>query len=97
MVVGTLAGRYSFAAAIALLALIYLVDIVTTLFLIPEKKASRWNDLARLAAPTLPTDLGVTSPALRSPESPPRIVIATTPQFVPQQLSRDPAGRAYST
>jgi len=37
-VVGALAATYSFAVAIALLATIYLVDIVTTVFLIPERK-----------------------------------------------------------
>lgn len=37
-VVGTLAVTYSFAVAIALLSVIYLVDIVATLFLIPERK-----------------------------------------------------------
>lgn len=37
-VVGLLAAQYSFAVAIALLATIYLLDIVATLWLIPEKK-----------------------------------------------------------
>src|SRR6476620_4128171 len=37
-VVGALAATYSFAVAIALLATIYLIDIVATLFLIPERK-----------------------------------------------------------
>ncbi|MGB7175322.1 MAG: MFS transporter [Xanthobacteraceae bacterium] len=37
-VVGSLAAAYSFTAAIALLATIYLLDIVATAFLIPEKK-----------------------------------------------------------
>jgi len=37
-VVGALAATYSFTAAIALLATIYLVDIVATLFLVPERK-----------------------------------------------------------
>ena len=37
-VVGALAVTYSFTVAIALLATIYLVDIVTTVFLIPERK-----------------------------------------------------------
>jgi hypothetical protein len=37
-VVGALAATYSFTVAIALLATIYLVDIVTTVFLIPERK-----------------------------------------------------------
>jgi MFS family permease len=37
-VVGALAATYSFAVAIALLATIYLLDIVATAFLIPEKK-----------------------------------------------------------
>jgi MFS family permease len=38
LVVGALASKYSFEAAIALLATIYLVDIVATLVLIPELK-----------------------------------------------------------
>jgi MFS family permease len=38
LVVGALVATYSFTAAIALLALIYLIDIVATLFLIPERK-----------------------------------------------------------
>ncbi len=38
LVVGTLAARYSFAAAIALLASIYVLDIVATVALIPELK-----------------------------------------------------------
>jgi MFS family permease len=37
-VVGALAATYSFTVAIALLATIYLVDIVATVFLIPERK-----------------------------------------------------------
>jgi len=37
-VVGTLAATYSFTVAIALLATIYLLDIVATAFLIPEQK-----------------------------------------------------------
>jgi MFS family permease len=37
-VVGALAATYSFTVAIALLATIYLVDIVTTFFLVPERK-----------------------------------------------------------
>jgi len=39
-VVGALAATYSFTAAIALLAVIYLVDIVATLLLIPERKGA---------------------------------------------------------
>jgi hypothetical protein len=39
-VVGALAATYSFAVAIALLATIYLLDIVATAFLIPEKKGA---------------------------------------------------------
>jgi MFS family permease len=39
-VVGALAASYSFAVAIALLATIYLLDIVATLLLIPEKKGA---------------------------------------------------------
>jgi benzoate transport len=38
--VGALAARYSFAAALALLASIYLLDIVATLFLIPERRGA---------------------------------------------------------
>ncbi len=38
VVIATLAGAYSFSAAIALLAIIYLVDIAATYFLIPERK-----------------------------------------------------------
>jgi MFS family permease len=38
VVIASLAGAYSFSAAIALLALIYLVDIAATYFLIPERK-----------------------------------------------------------
>ena len=37
-VVGLLAASYSFAIAISLLAIIYLIDIVATVFLIPERK-----------------------------------------------------------
>jgi MFS family permease len=37
-VVGALAASYSFSVAIALLAVIYLVDILATAFLIPERK-----------------------------------------------------------
>jgi hypothetical protein len=36
--VGTLAATYSFQAAIGLLASIYVLDILATLFLIPELK-----------------------------------------------------------
>jgi MFS family permease len=36
--IATLAGAYSFSAAIALLAIIYLIDIAATYFLIPERK-----------------------------------------------------------
>jgi MFS family permease len=39
-VVATVAVAYSFAVAIALLAFIYLVDILATAFLIPEKKGA---------------------------------------------------------
>jgi MFS family permease len=38
VVIASLAGAYSFPAAIALLALIYLVDIAATYFLIPERR-----------------------------------------------------------
>jgi hypothetical protein len=40
LVVGALAARYSFAAAIALLASIYVLDIVATVLLIPELKGA---------------------------------------------------------
>jgi MFS family permease len=40
LVVGSLAAQYSFAAAIALLAVIYVVDIVATALLIPERKGA---------------------------------------------------------
>lgn len=39
-VVGALAMSYSFTAAIALLATIYLLDIAATAFLIPERKGA---------------------------------------------------------
>ena len=38
LVVGALAAKYSFNAAIALLASIYLIDAIATVFLIPELK-----------------------------------------------------------
>jgi MFS family permease len=38
LVVGTLASQYSFAIAIALLSVLYVVDIVATALLIPERK-----------------------------------------------------------
>jgi len=38
VVIASLAGAYSFSAAIALLAIIYLVDLAATYFLIPERK-----------------------------------------------------------
>jgi MFS family permease len=37
-VVGAVAGAYSFAVAIAMLAVIYLIDIAATYFLIPERR-----------------------------------------------------------
>jgi MFS family permease len=40
VVVGSLAARYSFGAALALLASIYLLDIVATLLLIPERRGA---------------------------------------------------------
>lgn len=40
VVVGALAARFSFGAALALLASIYLLDIVATLFLIPERRGA---------------------------------------------------------
>jgi hypothetical protein len=39
-VVGALAATYSFTVAIALLATIYLVDIIATAFLIPERNGT---------------------------------------------------------
>jgi MFS family permease len=39
-VVGALASTYSFAIAIALLAIIYLIDFIATVFLIPERKGA---------------------------------------------------------
>jgi benzoate transport len=41
--VGALAARYSFGAALALLASIYLLDILATLFLIPERRGAALN------------------------------------------------------
>ncbi|HMJ44004.1 MAG TPA: MFS transporter [Pseudolabrys sp.] len=38
LVVGSLATQYSFAVAIALLSILYVVDILVTAFLIPERK-----------------------------------------------------------
>jgi MFS family permease len=38
LVVGALAARYSFNTAVALLALIFVVDIIATVFLVPELK-----------------------------------------------------------
>jgi MFS family permease len=38
VVIGLLASQFSFTAAITLLALIYLLDIVATLFLLPKKQ-----------------------------------------------------------
>jgi MFS family permease len=40
VVVGALAARYSFGAALGLLASIYLLDILATLFLIPERRGA---------------------------------------------------------
>ncbi len=40
LVVGTLAAAYSFQLTIALLASIYLLDILATAFLIPERKGA---------------------------------------------------------
>src|SRR5438270_1432348 len=45
VVIASLAGAYSFSAAIALLAIIYLIDIAATYFLFPERKGMA---LARL-------------------------------------------------
>jgi len=38
LVVGALAAKYSFRAAIALLASVFLLEIIATVFLIPELK-----------------------------------------------------------
>jgi len=38
LAIGALAAKYSFNAAIGLLASIYLLDIIATVFLIPELK-----------------------------------------------------------
>jgi hypothetical protein len=38
VVIGLLASQFSFTAAITLLALIYLLDIAATLFLLPKKQ-----------------------------------------------------------
>jgi rRNA processing protein Krr1/Pno1 len=38
VVVGALAAAYSFEVALALLASLYILDIIATLFLIPERK-----------------------------------------------------------
>jgi MFS family permease len=40
LVIGSLAGTYSMSAAIALLAAIYLIDMVVTFFLIPERRGA---------------------------------------------------------
>lgn len=40
LVIGALAGHFSFTAAISLLALIYLLDIVATLFLLPKTQGN---------------------------------------------------------
>lgn len=40
VVIGLLAAEYSFAAAIALLAVIYIIDIISTLIFIPERKGA---------------------------------------------------------
>ena len=39
-VVGAIATAYSFQIAIALLAAIYFIDMIATVFLIPERKGS---------------------------------------------------------
>jgi MFS family permease len=39
VVIGLLASKFSFVAAITLLALIYLLDILATLFLLPKKQS----------------------------------------------------------
>jgi len=41
LAVGAVAAKYSFSHAIALLASIYVLDIIATLFLIPERKGAK--------------------------------------------------------
>ena len=40
LVIGALAAQYSFAVAIALLSILYVVDIIATALLIPERKGA---------------------------------------------------------
>jgi len=40
LVIGSLAAAYSFSAAIALLATIYLLDMIVTFFLVPERRGA---------------------------------------------------------
>ncbi|HEY4805383.1 MAG TPA: MFS transporter, partial [Paraburkholderia sp.] len=40
LAVGALAARYSFTVALGMLAAIYLLDILATLFLIPERRGA---------------------------------------------------------
>jgi MFS family permease len=40
LAVGALAARYSFTAALGMLAAIYVLDILATLFLIPERRGA---------------------------------------------------------
>ncbi len=44
LVVGVLAGAYGFSSAIALLALIYVVDMIATFALIPERRGAELED-----------------------------------------------------
>jgi MFS family permease len=44
LVVGVLAGAYGFSSAIALLALIYVVDMIATFALIPERRGTELED-----------------------------------------------------
>jgi hypothetical protein len=40
LAVGALAARYSFTVALGMLAAIYVLDILATLFLIPERRGA---------------------------------------------------------
>jgi hypothetical protein len=40
LVIGALAGVYGFSAVIAMLAIIYVIDIIATATLIPERRAA---------------------------------------------------------
>ena len=40
MIIGTLATQFSFGAALAFLAMLYVIDMIATIFLIPEKRGA---------------------------------------------------------